>query len=129
MRGWWETYPEGWAGQRYSIGVSEEPASNSGPRKSRLALIGTGIAAYFFIAFLALPLLIPPFPRSLPGWLAVLLAGPPLLFFGEWIATKLDGSWGERNRLFKAMKMVLFILVGFCLVVLHTLCTTVFRGH
>jgi hypothetical protein len=54
---------------------------------------------------------IPPIPRSVRGWLTLLLIAPPLYVASEWLADRVDRPWWESSGRGKVLKATLVTMV------------------
>lgn len=81
-----------------------------------------GMFSYVVIAVAALPHFVPPLPKSVTGWVLLLVFAPPIYILGEWIGDKISGEWGEHSRPAKLAKACLFVLGGLAVILLNAVC-------
>jgi hypothetical protein len=79
---------------------------------------GWVVLAYLLLLLASLPFVVPPLPNTRLGWALLLVFAPAAYLLGEWVAGNVDGSWWERHPTFKAIKFVLYVLVGLFLVII-----------
>lgn len=80
-------------------------------QRSRARRVLIFIAAYFGIAIVALPYVVPPFPTSTARWLLLFVCLPPLYVLGEWLGEQVARPWGERTWLSKLAKGGVLVVV------------------
>jgi hypothetical protein len=83
-----------------------EPAAQHG-RTSK----GPVILAALCVVLLEALYWIPPIPRSVRGWLTLLLIAPPLYVAGEWLADRVNRPRWESSAGGKVLKATLIIVV------------------
>jgi hypothetical protein len=99
-----------------------------GKRRVTLRSAGLFLLGYALVAVAALPYLVSPIPRTVFGWVVLLLAAPPLYLIGEWAGEKLSADWGEKTVVRRVAKATLLVVAGLVLLLLNAALAVVFSG-